>query len=270
VRKNGIAGIGMVGTALKNWFQKQDCELYLYDKYKKIGSIEELNKADYIYLCVPTPTTKDGCDISALDEVLSQLEGEKAVIIKSTVVPGTTDKLQFKYPQHTLLFSPEFLTVETPDKDMENPDRNVVGYTEAERFIAQEVIDQLPPAPVNIITKAFVAEFIKYAANTYLAMKVAKNNELYDIFRKFGGTDEDFEQLAQGIGSDTRIGHSHLKIWHDEYRGYGGYCLPKDTKAFIKFAETLGVKTPVTSAFNRYNDKLLRSFNRKIIDGTRK
>lgn len=267
--KTGIAGVGLVGSALKNWFEKQDCELYLYDKYKKIGSIEELNKADFIYLCVSTPTTKEGCDTSALDDVISQLEGEKVVIIKSTVIPGTTDRIQLKYPQHTLLFSPEFLTVETADKDMENPDRNVIGYTDKSITYAQEIIDQLPPAPINIITKAYVAEFVKYASNTYLAMKVAKNNELYDIFTKFGGTDEDFEQLAQGIGSDTRIGHSHLKIWHDECRGFGGYCLPKDLKAFLSFAKSLEVKTPISSAINRYNDKLLRSFNRKTIDGTR-
>jgi UDP-glucose 6-dehydrogenase len=145
----------------------------------------------------------------------------------------------------------------------------VIGYTDKSITYAQEIIDQLPPAPINIITKAYVAEFVKYASNTYLAMKVAKNNELYDIFTKFGGTDEDFEQLAQGIGSDTRIGHSHLKIWHDECRGFGGYCLPKDLKAFLSFAKSLEVKTPISSAINRYNDKLLRSFNRKTIDGTR-
>lgn len=263
----GIIGIGMVGTALKRYFEKQDCQLFLYDKYKKVGSIEEVNKADFVYIAVPTPTTEKGCDINALIEVLSGLKGEKVIIIKSTIIPGTTAKLQERYRQHKILFSPEFLTAETPDKDMEHPDRQIVGYTEGNQEMAWKVIDQLPDAPIRRIMPAYVAEFVKYASNTYLAMKVAKNNELYDIFTKFGGTDDQFERLTEGLGSDKRIGHSHLKIWHDNMRGYDGSCLPKDTKAFIKFAEDLGVETPITSSVDKYNEKLLHTYLRNSDDG---
>ncbi len=260
--KIGICGLGMVGGTLRKWFEKQSCELFLYDKFKKIGSPELLNEADFIFIAVPTPTTEVGCDINAVNEVFGGLKGEKVVIIKSTIIPGTTDKLQIKYPQHKILFNPEFLTAETSEKDMEHPDRQIVGYTESSRGSAWEVMGQLPDAPLKRIMPVYIAEFVKYAANTFLAMKVAKNNELYDVFKKFGGTDSDFEILAEGLGADTRIGNSHLKIWHNGKRGFGNFenskCLPKDLIAFIKFAKMIGVEVKLSEAVRDINNDLLK------------
>jgi len=130
-QKIGIFGVGMVGGALKRYFEKrEEYEIYSYDK-KGLGSIEELNKADFIYVCLPTPYIPGkGCDTSLVEEGISHLSGEKVIIIKSTVIPGTTDMLQKKFPQHKFLFNPEFLTEDTADQDMGFPDRQIVGYTE--------------------------------------------------------------------------------------------------------------------------------------------
>lgn len=254
--KIAIVGIGMVGGALRKWFEKQDCELFLYD-IKGIGSLEEVNKADYVYICVPTPHKEDtGCDLSYLEEAISKFRKRKTIIIKSTIIPGTTDYFQKKYPQHKILFSPEFLTAETTDRDLENPDKQIVGYTEKSKSIAKTVLKQLPKAPLERLVPAYVAEFIKYASNTYFSVKVSKNNELYDVFKKFGGTNEEFKKITEALVSDPRIGDSHFIIWHKEKRGYDGTCLPKDTKAFIKFAKDLGVDVPITEATDKYNDKL--------------
>jgi len=270
IMKIGIIGVGMVGSASKKWFEKQDCELFLYDKYKKIGSIEEVNKADYIYVCVPTPYIKDlGCDTSIVEEVVGQIEEGKVVIIKSTIVPGTTEYIQSKFPNHKILFNPEFLTVETSDKDMESPDKQIIGYTAQSKKYAEEVLKQLPIAPTTKIIPSYVAEFIKYASNTYLALKVAKNNELYDIFKEYGGTDKEFKDITDSLVADPRIGDSHFGIWHDGWRGYGGICFPKDTKAFIDFAKELKVDTPITKAFDKYNDTLLRTQGRNPLNGSR-
>lgn len=267
--KVGVAGCGMVGGALRKYLEKQDCELYLYDKFKEIGFPEILNQADYIYVCVPTKTIDGVCDVSIIDTVLSDLRGKKVVIIKSTVLPGTTDKLQKKYPQHKILFNPEFLTELSADIDMECPDKQVVGYTEKSKDEAKNVLEQLPDAPLKKIVPAFVAEFIKYASNTYFSVKVCKNNELYDVFKKFGGSDEEFKEITDCLISDPRIGNSHFDIWYGGYRGYGdstvSKCLPKDTEAFIEFAKKLGVDVSITLAAHFYNKKLWRTRKQKRI-----
>ena len=102
-KKIGIAGIGYVGGALSSYFQKRnDCEVFQYDKFKKIGTAEELNKAHYVFLCLPTPFNKDKnyLDFSALEEVIGQLKGDKVIVIKSTLMPGVTEDLQAKFSNH--------------------------------------------------------------------------------------------------------------------------------------------------------------------------
>jgi len=255
--KIGIIGSkGMVGGALKRYFEKKDYPLYCYDKSGE-GSLDSVNQADYVYIAVPTPFVEGlGCDTRIIEELLEGLHSGKVIIIKSTIIPGTTDRLQKKFHGQKFIFNPEFLTEATADQDMNFPDRQIVGYTEQSYAHTGEVLKQLPLASYEAIVPAFVAEFAKYAANTWFAVKVAKNNELYDIFTKFGGSDEQFERVIDCLATDKRIGRSHLEIWHKGYRGYGGKCLPKDTKAFISFADKLGVNSPITSAADKYNDSL--------------
>ena len=103
--KVGIVGTGMVGGAMLRYLQKKDgLEIFTYDKGKNEGSPEEVNKAEIVFVCVPTPYLKDGggFDLSYVEETLAWLNGEKVVVIKSTVLPGTTEMLQKKYPQHKL------------------------------------------------------------------------------------------------------------------------------------------------------------------------
>lgn len=264
--KIGIIGSkGMVGGALKRYFDKRGYPLYCYDKAGE-GSLDLVNQADYIYIAVPTPYVEGlGCDTSIIEEVLENLHSGKVIIVKSTVIPGTTDRLQEKFPEQNFIFSPEFLTEATADQDMNFPDRQIIGFTEQSYEQAGKVLQQLPLAPYEAVVPAFIAEFAKYAANTWFAVKVAKNNELYDIFTKFGGSDEQFERVIDCLSTDKRIGRSHLEIWHKGYRGYGGKCLPKDTKAFITFADKLKVQTPITSAADKYNDRLKTENQKKPI-----
>lgn len=102
-------GTGMVGGAMQRYLEKKEgIELFLYDKGKDLGSQEDVNKAEIVFVCVPTPYLKDGkgFDLSFVEETMGWLQGEKAVVIKSTVMPGTTEMLQQKYPQHKLLMNP--------------------------------------------------------------------------------------------------------------------------------------------------------------------
>lgn len=271
VYKIGIVGsLGMVGGSLKRYFKKTKNKLFLYDICGE-GSLEEVNKADFIYICVPTEYIEgQGADISIIGKVLSELDEDKVIIIKSTIPPGTTHRFQREFPKQKILFNPEFLTESTCDQDMNYPDRQIVGYTDESYSVAGDVLKQLPLASYERIMPAWMAEFVKYSANTWFAVKVAKNNELYDIFKGFGGQDNDFEVMIDAVSADKRIGRTHLEIFHKGFRGYGGKCLPKDTKAFIKFAENLGVETPIMSASDKYNDILLGKTTKGVQKDSRK
>ena len=258
--KVGIYGCGMVGGALMRYFEKNpNYEVFKYDK-KGLGSLDEINQADFIYLCLPTPYAPGvGCDTSLIEDAVAKIHGGKTLIIKSTVTPGTTDRLQEKFPQHKFLFNPEFLTEVTADNDMNFPDRQIIGYTEKSYTVAKDIIQQLPLAPFERIVPARVAEFVKYAGNTWFAVKVALHNELFDLCKKVGLNQNEWDDLTESIAADKRVGRTHLDIVHKNKRGYWGKCLPKDQKALLEFAKQNGVELPIRKAANDYNDELLNS-----------
>jgi UDPglucose 6-dehydrogenase len=258
--KVGIYGVGMVGGSLRRYFEsKPNYEVFIYDK-KGLGSLEELNQADFIYVALPTPYVPEkGCDTSIIEDAIKEIKGNKVIIIKSTVTPGTVDKLQRIYDNHKFLFNPEFLTELTADNDMAYPDRQIIGYTKQSYTISKDILQQLPLAPYERIVPAIVAEFIKYGTNTLLAIKNSATNELYDLAKKVGLSEDEWEELVSGIACDKRIGRTHMTVIHKGKRGYWGKCLPKDMKALIVFAKKNGVNLPVREATNQYNDKLLNS-----------
>ncbi len=256
--KAGIVGVGMVGGALLRYFEKKEgLEIFLYDKGKNLGSKEEVNKAEIVFVCVPTPYLKDGTgfDLSYVEEAMKMLQGEKVVVIKSTVLPGTTEILQQKYPQHKLLMNPEFLTEETADQDMPYPDRQIVGYTEKSHSVAGDVMQLLPLAPFERILPVTEAELVKYFGNTWFSVKVSFANQMFDLCQALG---VDYDRMVEAAAADKRIGRTHLNVWHKGYRGYGGKCLPKDTKALIQLANLKGVDLKLHKAAEFINEELMK------------
>jgi UDPglucose 6-dehydrogenase len=255
--KVGIIGVGMVGGALSRYFQKKEgVELFLYDKGKNLGSPQEVNKAEIVFICVPTPYLKGkGFDLSYVEDAVQNLRGEKIVVIKSTVLPGTTEMLQKKYPQHKFLMNPEFLTEETADQDMCYPDRQIIGYTKKSYSVSGDVMQLLPLAPFQRILPATEAEMVKYFGNTWFSTKVIFANEMYDLCQKLG---IDYDRMVEAAAADKRIGRTHLNVWHKGYRGYGGKCLFKDMKAFIQFADQKGVDLKLHKIVDEINEKLLK------------
>lgn len=244
--KKGIAGFGMVGSALAKVI-----DAVIYDPYKDMGSVEELNTAQVIFVCVPTPGE---CDVSAIEDVLSLLRGEKIVVIKSTVLPGTTDYFQEKYPQHKILFNPEFLTEARADEDMIRPDSQIIGYTEKSFSVATDILAMLPKAPFERVIPAKEAEMTKYFRNTWFATKVIFANQIYDLCQKTG---VDYETVKECASADRRMtGTSHLEIWHKGYRGFGGACLPKDLNALLKFAKDNQTEIKLLEAVKDINETL--------------
>ncbi len=260
--KKGIIGVGMVGGALRDYFEKEGIKPLLYDKGKNLGSLEEVNQADIIFICVPTPFDKDlGFDLSFIEEACQNIEEAKVIVIKSTVLPGTTEKLQRKYSQHKFLFNPEFLTELTAEQDMNYPDRQIIGYTKESYNIAKDIMQILPLAPFEKIMPATEAEVVKYFGNTWFAAKVIFANQMHNLCKNIG---IDYEKVMEAAAADKRIGRSHLKVFHKGYYGYGGKCIPKDIRALIQFADEQGIDLKLHKTVEEINNQLMK--NQRIED----
>jgi len=256
--KIGVVGVGMVGGAMQHYFEKKEgIELFLYDNGKGLGSPEEINRAEIVFICVPTPYLKDGkgFDLSYVENAFDMLQGEKVVVVKSTVMPATTEMLQQKYPQHKVLMNPEFLTEETADQDMSYPDRQIIGYTEKSQDVAGDVMQLLPLAPFERVLPATEAEMVKYFGNTWFSVKVSFANQMYDLCQIMG---IDYDRMVEAAAADKRIGRTHLNIFHKGYRGYGGKCLPKDTKALIQLANSKGIDLKIHKVAEEINNELMK------------
>ena len=255
--KIAIMGYGMVGGALGRYFQKvKNIDPIIYDPYKGYESVEDLNKADIIFVCVPTPydEEKGGFDLSYVDDAFSKIKDEKIVVIKSTVWPGTTAQFQEKFPQHKVAFNPEFLTEVTADQDMQNPDRQILGYTDRSRSVVGDIMRFLPVAPFQRYMESTEAEMVKYFGNTIYSTKVIFANQMYDLCQKLG---INYENIKEAAAADRMIGSNHLDIFHNGYRGYGGKCLPKDTRALIQLGEKIGMSMDLLKKVEELNNILV-------------
>ena len=216
---------------------------------------ETVNESDFIFLSVPTPVNKNGSiNIKILESVLDDISEvhsgkDNAILIRSTVVPGTTWKLQTKYPQLNILFNPEFLTERSANYDFINQSRFIIGnsgqqtsWAKSEEFV-ELLKDRFGDCIAVQETNYETAELIKYMNNCFFATKVSFMNEMYQIAEKI---DANWDEAVSGFVSDGRIGHSHLGVpGHDGKFGFGGSCFPKDIQAMIDFAEKFGVNPSV-------------------------
>lgn len=254
--KIGIIGVGMVGMPLQNWFVKNRWErgrtLFCWDNDPKKRCLDDVSKAEIIFICVPTPSNKDGsCNLAILESVIRQLPNDiaRCIVIKSTVPPGTTVDLQRRYANKgSFLFNPEFLTEANAEEDFLKPDRQIVAVADVDDKISQKwakiVLDILP---ANFSTlricgvSSTEAELAKYAANFFGAMKVIFFNVLK---QRCDILSADYEQVRKIVTGDRRIGPSWSIVPYNDYFGYGGFCFIKDTDSSIASDEKLlsGVK----------------------------
>jgi len=239
--KVGIVGNGFVGKAISHAFSNIS-EVYIYDKNPSLSknNIEQINNCNFVFVCVPTPMFKDGTqDLSYVNNVFENTSGEPIYIIKSTVLPGTTDCIEQKYPNIKIVFSPEFLREKTANLDVINPSRIILG---GKKLLIQEVKKLFEQRFKNIeivLTDSKTAELIKYMNNVFLATKVSVMNEFKLLCDKIGAN---WSKSLYGFSLDHRIGSSHLNVpGHDGKLGYGGTCFPKDVNAFIEFAKSQNI-----------------------------
>jgi len=252
-KKIGIIGLGFLGGSMDGYFTEKGISVHRYDK-KGIGSEAEVNNAEVVFVCVNTPfdEEKQDVDLSFVESAVALLTGEKIVVLRSTIPPGTTDNLQKKFPQHQFLFNPEFLRAATASEDFKKPPRQVIGITE------NMIMALLPKAPeeYTAIVSARAAELIKYAANTMLATKVALANKIFDLSHAL---DVDYEAIKDLLKADPRIGSYGLDIFYEGFRGYNGTCFPKDVRALVALGESVGIDVAWLKAMDDENLALLKS-----------
>lgn len=203
----------------KRWY---DTVRYDVDKYK--DNLEELKKTDVVFIAVPTPTVNRKFVGDILFEAVKNTVPGQKIVIKSTVIPGTTDQLQELYPDRFFFHSGEFLAEKTAAFDVENPARNVIGYTEQTRDLVEGIMRLLPKSE-EVICTAKESELGKYFSNFLLTGKVIMANLMYDICQRDG---VDYEKIRAIASLDPRIGTSHLAISMDGWRGANWHCFPKD------------------------------------------
>lgn len=242
IMKVGIIGVGHVGTAMNKLFK----DAVLYDKYKKLGSMEEINKCNVAFICVPTPMNDDGsCDTSAVEEVIS-LCTCPLIILRSTVRVGFTKEMTNKYNKK-IVFQPEYFgeTVAHPFADLSDRSWLSFGGKQDAIDMAIEVYQSVINSNVKIYqADSDTVEMAKYMENAYLATKVIFCNEIFDICEKLGIS---YNRAREIWIADPRIGSSHTFVYKNK-RGYGGSCLPKDISSIVNQAKTVGIEPKLLEA----------------------
>lgn len=252
----------------------------LLSKHLKSGRFEPLEDVEaairggsIIFICVGTPQRESGqADLGQVEAVARlvarNLNGYKLIVSKSTVPAITAQWLKKTIMRYRgggssalpldldIASNPEFLREGKALEDFFHPDRVVCGV-ESER--ARDILTNLyrPLQCPLVITDTSTAELIKHAANAFLSTKISYINMVSDLCDKVGA---DVTAVAQGLGLDSRIGRQFL----DAGIGYGGYCFPKDLRAFIYLAKEHGVDFSLLQEVERVNEQRVEVFVKKI------
>jgi len=235
------------------------------------STLEGVTNSDIIFIAVPTPPQPDGSvDLSFIEkvareiaEVLTPEIGYRVIVDKSTVPVKTGEKVGETVRRYApagvefgVVSNPEFLREGCAVDDLLHPDRIVIGSNDDRALALMQKVYEPFVAPV-LVTDINSAELIKHAANSFLALKISYINAVSAICEACGA---DIEKVAEGIGTDKRIGRQFLNAG----LGYGGSCFPKDVKAFIAISESLGTPFGLLKEVERINGEQLDRFLNKI------
>src|SRR4051794_3030387 len=222
---------------------------------------EVLANAQLLFCCVDTPPTYSGdADLSRVERVVEELQGstDHAIVMKSTVPVGTGRAIRRNAPGLGYVSNPEFLKEGAAVEDFMHPDRVVVGADEGSDAFAERVAALYEPLKGPIVrTDVASAEMVKLASNAFLATKISFINEIANVSEELGA---DVNEVARGMGLDTRIGPQFLRAGI----GYGGSCFPKDVSALKQLAGNTGYHFQLLTAVIEVNELQKRRTIQKL------
>jgi UDP-glucose 6-dehydrogenase len=272
--KIGCIGQGFVGKNIADNLEQRGYEVVRYaleSEYK--DNAVGISECSIVFIGVPTPSTPDGFDYSIVESVLELVSEGSIAVIKSTLLPGTTKKLQDLFPNKIVLFSPEFLCENTAAYDVANPIMNIVGVpydTAGHLKAAESVKATFPSSDHNFIVSAQAAELFKYAHNLNGYFRVILANLLYEVGEK---TEVNWADVKTMMDSDIMMSPYYNTPVHKGGRGAGGNCFVKDMAAFrhlyseIVSEDSEGLS--VLRSLEKKNLELLRSTgkSKEIVEG---
>jgi UDPglucose 6-dehydrogenase len=260
----GIIGLGIIGSACKFGFEKLGHKLSIHDT-KLNTSIEDVLNSEIIYVCVPTPSNEDGsCNTSIVEEVVHELKSNNysgVIAIKSTVKPTLTQRL-IDETGLNICFVPEFLRERCAITDFtENHSVLAIGTHSDKVFnLVKKCHGNYPKSVVKLTPTE--AELLKYYSNVFNAMKIIFANEMYEICLKL---DLNYSDIKDAFIKRETTKDIYLDV-NDNFRGYAGVCLPKDTKALDSFVKELGLDLKLFETIDKENDKFIKT----VFEGMRK
>ncbi len=233
----GFIGQGVVGKAIADDLEHRGFEVIRYALEKQYArNKQHIRECDVTFIAVPTPTIRGKQDLSALRESIALLNAKnKTAVIKSTILPYTTDMLQKEFRNVLLVHSPEFLIANNAREDAAKPFMNVVGIP-TQRLRKKEtdekiacIVSLLPHAPATIVCTPVEAEVIKYCHNIHGYFQIVFWNMMHDYARTFSA---DWHMVKKAIDADPMISKYYTNPIHKNGRGAGGHCFIKDYAAF--------------------------------------
>jgi UDPglucose 6-dehydrogenase len=267
--KIGIIGKGIVGSAVHKGMSKYQHDVVFSDPIicNSIPLKDVISCSNVLFICVPTPSNDNGLiDLSIVDNVVSNIIKEakgsnKLIIIKSTVIPGTTESYYRKYgtlfPNIKFIYCPEFLDNDTAYEDFINPNNVIIGHTKGSEQCKSILTDIFS----NFVDKKYIfemssteAEMVKYMTNSFYVTKVVFANTIYEICKKL---DIDYNTVKKAFVHNPRIGDSHFEIFHKGGRGAGGKCLPKDLSALTNMTTDIDISYNILPYIQKLNKLLL-------------
>ena len=257
--KLGVIGLGTVGSAVYESFKTIGHDVKYFDIKYSVSTLSDVLDAEVLFVCVPTKmNAADGsCDTSVVQSVIDELNQNHytgVIVVKSTVVPGTTRRLIEEYPQLNIVCSPEFLRAKTALSDfLYHQDVLVVGTDDTPTY------DFLKHLHSRICTNARMvspteAEVIKYFNNVHHAVDVVFANMMYDTCNAL---DCNYQNVYNTIGERNCINTSYLNC-NENLREFGGDCLPKDISAWNKLINDLGVNYSFIQSVIKDNGMIIK------------
>ena len=252
-----IAGYGFVGKAVAAALKPMH-EVVIVDPQYTTNEIKYHHDADGLIICVDTPTGENGIiNANNVANVLDEVPVFMPVLIKSTVTPAIVEGFDELYSNLSLTYSPEFLRARTANSDFLNQKYVVLGGEDPECFWQELFQTTLPNCKMVFNCTAKEACMVKYTVNSFLALKTSFFNQIADIC---DNNELDYDIVRHIVSNDTRIGASHTMVpGPDGERGWGGACFPKDTQAFIQWANRVGQPVSILEEAVNYNRRIRKN-----------